>query len=125
MERVVVLVMGKWQERALVSAQLQEEGYRVKSFPDLETAAAFLCRTPSLPDVVVLDLRGVTVTAEKLRALKLLLGEVPLVLCTAPYGRDQEAEEILKPAEILVRPFTIGEVVEAVRRLAPLSRPTS
>ncbi len=120
-----MLVMGKWQERALVSAQLQEEGYRVKAFPDVDTAAAFLCGTPTLPDVVVLDFKGLVIPAEKLKALKLLLGEIPLVLCTAPHGRDREAEEVLKPAEVLVRPFTVGEVVEVVRKLVPLSRPSS
>lgn len=120
-----MLMMGKWQERAFVSAQLQEEGYRVKAFPDIDTAAAFLCKTSSLPDVAVLDLKGVVVPVEKLKALKRLLGKVPLVLCTAPYSRDQEAEEVLRPAEVLVRPFTVKDVVEAVKKLLSISQPTS
>ncbi len=119
-----MVVMSKWQERALVSAQLQEEGYRIKSFPDIEVAAAYLCHAPVLPDAVVLDYRGLKISVEKLKAFRLLLGDVPLVLCTAPYSRDQVAEEVLNPARILVRPFTVGEVVEAIKGLLPLSPPT-
>jgi DNA-binding response OmpR family regulator len=125
MERLVIIVMGKWQERALISAQLQEEGYSVQSFPSFETATAFLCQTSSLPDGVILDSKGMTASADELRAFRLLLGDTPLVLCTAPYSRDREAEEALKPAEILVRPFTVKELVETVKRLIPPSAPIS
>ena len=125
MERLVILVMGKWQERALVSAQLQEEGYEVLSFPDFETGTAFLCQTPSLPDGVILDFKGMKASAEELRAFRLLLGNTPLVLCTAPYSRNREAEEALNPAEILIRPFTVKELVETVKKLIPLSGPIS
>lgn len=122
---MVMLVMGKWQERALVSAQLQEEGYRVKTFPNLEVAAAYLCHASVLPDAVILDYGSIKVSPEKLKAFRLLLGEIPLVLCTAPYSRDRAAEEVLKPARILVRPFTIGELVEAIKGLLPLLPPIS
>jgi len=145
-----MIVMGKWQERALISAQLQEEGYEVQSFPSFETATAFLCQTSSLPDGVILDFKGVMASTDELKAFRLLLGDTPLVLCTAPYSstdelkafrlllgdtplvlctapysRDREAEEALKPAEILVRPFTVKELVETVKRLIPLSEPIS
>ncbi len=125
MERLVILVMGKWQERALISAQLQEEGYEVQSFPSFETATAFLCQAPSLPDGVILDSKGITASAEELKAFRLLLGDTPLVLCTAPYSRNREAEEALNPAEILIRPFTVKELVETVKKLIPLSGPIS
>lgn len=120
-----MLVVPKWQERALVSAQLQEEGYRVKSFHDLEAAAAYLCHAPSVPDLVVLDLKGIAYSPEKLKAFRLLIGEIPLVLCTSPYSRDPEAEKVLGPAQVLVRPFAVKDVVEAVKKLVPPSSPNS
>lgn len=120
-----MLVVPKWQERALISAQLQEEGYRIKAFQNIEAAAAYLCHAPSIPDLVVLDLKGIAVSLEKLKAFRLLLGETPLVLCASPYGRDPEAEKALNPSQILVRPFAVKDVVEAVRKLVPLSSPNS
>ncbi|RLC76130.1 MAG: hypothetical protein DRI61_13825 [Chloroflexi bacterium] len=115
MERTVMLIIPQWQARAFISAQLQEEGFRVKSFPDFETAVAFLCRTPVLPDVVVLDTHRLRLPLDKLNDFRRLLGETPLLLCTGPYRVKELDLEALRPNRILMRPFTVEEVVKAVK----------
>jgi len=118
---MVMLIVAPWQERAFISAQLQEEGYRIKAFPDFDTAVAFLCRTPRLPDVVVLDTHGLRLPLERLGDFRKLLGQTPLILCTGPYRIVELDLETLRPAKVLTRPFTVEDVVKAVREATAIS----
>ncbi len=125
-ERVVMLIIPEWKARAFISAQLQEEGFRVKSFAGFEQAVAFLCRAPITPDAVVLDTQGLELPKGKLRDFRRLVGDAPLVLCTGPYRLKELDLEALRPAAVLVRPFTVMEAVEAVRKaLAEKRNPPS
>ena len=112
-----MLIMAAWQERAFVSAQLQEEGYRIKAFAGFNTAVAFLCRSPRMPDVVVLDTHRLHLPVDRLSDFRMLLGDIPLILCTGPYRIGELDLGALRPAKVLIRPFSVEEVAEAVKEV--------
>jgi CheY-like chemotaxis protein len=110
----VLLVADDWRERALMLAQLQEEGYTVHAVSTVRWAIALLCRGLIAPDVSIVDLIGHDPAERDLVTLHRLIGDAPLVLCTGVYGQAG-TQGWLTPARVLVRPFCIQDVVEAVR----------
>lgn len=115
----ILLIAADWQFRALVRSELLEEGYRVTALPSLGYAVAFLRRTRERPQVIVLDARGMEVGAGALPELSSLTGESAIVFCDSRASRSVSAQEDAEPAVVLLRPFTVGEVVEEVRKLIP------
>lgn len=109
----VLLVVSDWRERALILAQLQEEGYTVHAADTVQWAIALLCRGLIAPDVAVVDLISQGAAEQELVALRKLIGNAPLVLCTGVYEQADIQDE-LTPARVLVRPFRIQDVVDAV-----------
>lgn len=110
----VLLVVGDWRERALILAQLQEEGHTVHAANTVRWAIAQLGRGLVAPDVAVVDLVAQDAAEQDLVTLRRLIGEVPLVLCTGVYERA-DAQDRLAPARVLVRPFRVQDVVDVVR----------
>lgn len=98
---------------------LEEEGYAV-------TLAAIAPESAQAveelhPDVVVLDLIfGAEVTGwqllQKLRMRRSTM-TLPIVVCTAAvkYAREMEAQIVAHGAVLVLKPFDIDELVEAVR----------
>jgi len=117
--REVLLIEGQWQARAFITAQLKEEGYQVTPVPTFQEGVALLCARPHLPDVVILDTYGQRFPPEKWRDFRKLLGDTPLIICTGPYHRKELDLDTLKPERLLMRPFTVQEVVEAVKSVLP------
>jgi DNA-binding NtrC family response regulator len=110
----VLLVVGDWRERALILAQLQEEGYTVHAADTCRRAIALLVRGLISPDVVVVDQVAQDTIEQDLLALCKLIGDAPLVLCTGVY-EQAGTQDKLAAAWVLVRPFRVQDVVEAVR----------
>ena len=112
----VLLVVGDWRERALILAQLQEEGYTVHAAHAVRWAIALLVRGLIAPDVTVVDLVTQDAAEQDLVTLRGLIGETPLVLCTGVYERAN-AHNRLRPTRVLVRPFRVQDVVDTVREV--------
>ncbi|MCD6552730.1 MAG: response regulator [Anaerolineae bacterium] len=112
----VLLVVNDWRERALILAQLQEEGYTVHAVSTVPWAIALLCRGLIAPDVAIVDVVGQDVAERDLVTLRELIGDAPLVLCTGVYERA-DTQSILAPTRVLVRPFRVQDVVDAVREV--------
>lgn len=110
----VLLIAADWKFRALLRAQLLEEGFEVRSWPSLEYALAYLLRGGEPPQVIVLDAESVEAESQKVSDLWRLAGRVPLLICGGASSRTLVEQESLPAAEILVRPFRIRDVVRAV-----------
>ncbi len=115
----ILLIAADWRFRVLVRSQLLEEGYRVTALSSLGHAIALLQRNREQPQVIVLDAQGMGVDAGPLRDLWRLTGEPAMVFCGGMVSRSALAQEEVVPAVVLLRPFTVGEVVEEVRKLIP------
>ncbi len=112
----VLLVVGDWRERALILAQLQEEGHTVHAAHTVRWAIALLVRGLAAPDVAVVDLVTQDAAEQDLVTLRGLIGEAPLVLCTGVY-EQADIQDKLAPTRVLVRPFRVQDVVNAVREV--------
>jgi DNA-binding response OmpR family regulator len=117
----ILLIAADWQLRALVRAQLVEEGYEVMALPSLQIGLAHLVRCDGPPCLAIVDTRGAQVQAEQLTDLWRLSGEAPLILCGDAWSRGALTREGLPPAEVLLRPFRVGNLVDQVRRLLACS----
>ena len=105
----VLLVLSDTRLRAFALAQLQEEGYQVVAAPDFAAARRLLSRGLR-PQLVVADL-SVASDAD----LEALAGGGLLGLAVAGHLDRQRAARLGLPC--VRRPFTVGQLVEHVRRL--------
>jgi DNA-binding response OmpR family regulator len=113
----ILLISADWQFRALVRAQLLEEGFNVRAQSSLEVALATLLRGSERPRLTILDLQGIEDEARAVSDLWRLTGEAPLILCGGPSSRADVFQEGLLPVRVMLRPFRIGDLVEEVRRM--------
>ncbi len=89
------------------------------ALPSLQAAATHLNRRGRKPRVTVLDAQGMEVGAQILSDLVRLVGEQPIVFCSGMLNRRILAQVEALPARVLHRPFSVGDVVEEVRKLTP------
>jgi DNA-binding NtrC family response regulator len=113
----VLLIAADWQFRRLVYAQLLEEGCTVLALPALETALTYLLRGGEPSCLTVLDLQGQEATGQQLKELAQLTKRAPLILCGGAMDRAMLAQGGLPPAKVLLRPFTVGDLVHEVWRV--------
>jgi DNA-binding response OmpR family regulator len=115
---VILLIAADWQFRALVRAQLLEEGYEVQAFPDLEVALFHLERSEARPQLALVDSQGLRIEPDAVsRVWQLIVAEGPLLLCAGLLDRGILDRAGMPPARLLVRPFSVGDVVAEVRRM--------
>ncbi|MFN2291923.1 MAG: hypothetical protein ACK2UC_12090 [Anaerolineae bacterium] len=114
---VILLIAADWQFRALVRAQLLEEGYEVQAFPDLEVALFHLERGGSRPRLAIVDSQGQRIEPDAVSRLWELMDQGPLLLCAGLLDRGILDRAGMPPARLLVRPFCVGDVVTEVQRM--------
>ncbi len=115
----ILLIAADWHFRALVRAQLLDEGYAVRAWPSVEIALAYLVRGGEQPRLTILDAQGIDVDAQALSDLWRLIGGASLILCGGMLDRKTLSQEDLPPMKVLLRPFRIGDLVEQVRKVLP------
>jgi DNA-binding response OmpR family regulator len=111
-----LLIAADWQFRALLRAQLVEEGFEVRSWPSLDTALLYLMRGGERLDAIVLDAESIEVESQNVSDLWRLAGTVPLLLCAGMSSRAELDPKDLPPATVLIRPFRVRDVVREVRK---------
>ncbi len=116
----ILLIVRDWKARAFIRAQLLEEGYEVSSTEDLGQAIARLCGAALRPSLIVLDTVGQDIDPSGWANLQALTDHAPLIICTGVYELNSLDLPEASAVKVLVRPFTVGEVVEAVKALLPL-----
>lgn len=114
----ILLIAADWQVRALVRAQLLEEGFEVRAWPSLEPALTHLIRSGTQPRLILVEVQGAAGEERLLADLWRLAGEPPLIVCGGAPGRVTLGREGLPPLEaVLLRPFRIGDLVELAQRV--------
>jgi hypothetical protein len=123
----IFLIAADWQFRALVRAQLLEEGFEVRSWPSLKAALQDLVISGEQAGLTILDTKDLDFEAGATADLLRLMGGTPLILCgdalsqsslsTLLTSRATVDQEGPPPARVLLRPFRVGDLVEEVRRV--------
>jgi DNA-binding response OmpR family regulator len=111
------MISADWQFRALVRAQLVEEGYDVQAFPAWQVALAYLQHGTPRPALTIIDTQDLRIEPHTVSRLWQLTREAPLLLCGDLLDRGLLDQEGMPPAHLLVRPFRVGDVVAEVRRM--------
>jgi AmiR/NasT family two-component response regulator len=112
-ERPVVWIIDNnhW-ERANIRAVLIERGFEVEGFVSIFHAVLTLYRQIiQKPDVIVLEAKNLPHRSGEIEDLARL--GAPIILLVGVY-ENRELADKYKWAEILRRPFTIGQVARAV-----------
>jgi hypothetical protein len=115
----VLLIAADRQFRRLVYAQLLEEGFSVLALPALANALAHLLRGGEPSRLTILDLQDQEVTAGQIADLWQLTGQAPLIVCAGVVDQALLHQMGLPPARVLLRPFSVGDVIDGVWRMRP------
>jgi DNA-binding response OmpR family regulator len=108
------LIAPTWQVRALVRAQLIEEGYEVTAVEGWDALAELLGEEVTAPHLVIVELTG----AEPPGALSLLRSmPVPRIALRAAGDPTVAALRAEGVDRVLSRPYSVGDVAHAVRAL--------
>jgi DNA-binding response OmpR family regulator len=113
----IILVAKEWKARAFITAQLSEEGYEVMALRTIKEAMMLLGRGMPRPRLIILDTMGQSLKASILADLRALAGDVPILVCRGPFDLAQLDFEEAGLIHLLVRPFTVGDVVDRVGQL--------
>ena len=106
----IVLLGGEWPERALLRAQLIEEGYDVVAI-DAWPIPEMYRRPEKKPRMIVVDLRGLPEPRQTLDELRFLMPPERILVVTA-LG-TLTADEIRRAGLTAIeRPTTIGQIVD-------------
>ncbi len=112
-----ILIAGKdWQARALLRAQLLEEGFEVEAYETIPEALATLESRTNLPDLFIADISASDDPSADVEALSAWSRKIPtLVIASRSYivekglrGRGFEV--------ILLRPVDVGELVDQIKQ---------
>jgi DNA-binding NtrC family response regulator len=112
----VVLVGRDWQTRALLRAQLIEEGLAIEAFETLREALAISKEAAPLPALLVVDLYSSGETRAEIERLAAWAAQIPVWIITS---QSLLAEAHLKSRGfelILARPIDMGKLVEQIKR---------
>lgn len=108
----IVLLAPEWQPRALLRAQLIEEGYEVLA-TDAWPAARRYLRPGIKPRLVVVDLRGLPEPDRVLEDLSVVMKPERVFVLTALGTVDRQRIERLG-FHVIVRPTSIRDIVKAL-----------
>ena len=123
----IFLIAADWQFRALVRAQLLEEGFEVRPWPSSKAALQDLIISGERARLTILDTKDLDFEAGATGDFLRLMGDTPLVFCgdalsqsslsTLLTSRAKVGQEGPPPDRVLLRPFRVGDLVEEVQRV--------
>ena len=115
---VIGLVERDWQTRACLKAQLEEEGHNVSGLQTPRQALALVRRRILRPDLLILDLAGQpSDELPHFLDLAVLAPAAGVIVLKAPTLAGLPEVEA-RAERVLVRPFTVGDVAQAVAEVA-------
>jgi hypothetical protein len=122
MQRPDILVIGReWPERALLRAQLLEEGYEVIATD--EWPIPHIYRRPEMtPRAMVVDLHEIAAPRDVLKEIPSVIQPDRVVIVTA-LGAVPVEEVRQLGYHVVARPTTVGDVAAAVVRLLRVGSP--
>jgi hypothetical protein len=117
----IVLIGCEWRERALLRAQLLEEGYDVVALDAWPMPREY--RRPGMkPRILVVDLHGLPNPRETLDDVRFVMPPARVLVVTA-LGTLAKDDLQRLGFRVVERPVTVGEIVSAVAPL--LTRPAA
>ena len=120
----IVFLAVEWQPRALIRAQLIEEGWEVVATSSWPMMRRHL-RPGSKPRLALVDLKDLPDPQSVLRDLRVLM-KPQRVLVLSAIGTIPLAEIELLGFRVIARPFVIDDIVRAIREeLSPPIAPAS
>jgi DNA-binding response OmpR family regulator len=112
-----ILIAGKdWQARALLRAQLLEEGFEVEAYETIPDALAALGPGANLPNLFIADVSASDGPSADVEALSSWARKVPIWIIAS---RTYIVEKGLRGhgfEMILLRPVDVGELVEQIKQ---------
>lgn len=112
-----ILLIGKdWQARALLRAQMLEEGFDVEAHESLAQAFERLDSSEILPALVVADVSASDDPEADIDQLAARSGQLPVWIIAAPSLIRRQALKGRGFEMILFRPVDLGELVEQIKR---------
>jgi FixJ family two-component response regulator len=112
---VIWIIDNNHWERAGIRALLMEHGFTVEGFVSISKAMLmFSLKIVEKPAAILLDIKNLTYMPIEVDELAGL--EVPIVLLTGVFEAGYLPEKY-KWAEVLRRPFTMGQAADLVERL--------
>jgi hypothetical protein len=114
----IVFLAAEWQPRAMIRAQLIEEGWDVVATSSWPMMRRHL-RPGSKPRLAIVDLKDLPDPQSVLRDLRVLM-KPERVLVLSAIGTIPPSEIEYLAFRVLRRPFTIEDLVRAVRTAIPV-----
>lgn len=114
----MLLAGGAWRPRALLLAQLQEDGYDVTAVETWDEAELLLRKRAVAPAVVVFDLEEEEQPEAALATLARLVDPSRVLVLTAASTFPSAEVRSHGFAHVLARPYSVGDEVAAVGHLA-------
>jgi DNA-binding NarL/FixJ family response regulator len=113
-----LLIIGReWRPRTLVRAELQEAGHDVIAVESWDEAELLLLKHAIHPEAVVFDVEGEDNAPAALRTLVRFVPPARVVVLTQSSALPAGEVGAVGPVTVLARPFSVGDVVEAVCRI--------
>ena len=116
-----LLLAGKdWQARALLRAQLIEEGVSVEAYETIDEAIAELQRRPVLPALLIADVSASDRPSADVERLTIWAKRLPTWIIASHTSTLKGALESRNFERLLFRPLDLGKLVEQIKqRLGP------
>jgi DNA-binding response OmpR family regulator len=112
-----ILLIGKdWPARALIRAQLLEEGFDVEAHEALDPALASLESSEILPALVLADVSASDDPADDVEQLAAWASQLPVWIIAAPSLIRRQTLKGRGFEMILFRPVDVGELIEQIKR---------
>ena len=113
----IVLLDAQWPNRALLRAQLIDEGYEVVATDSWPTVRSYVAVLPK-PRLVIVDLQGLTDSAQVIDELEKLMPPDRVLILTALGGIPVEQLRA-RGFQTLGRPAELRDVIKKVAALVP------
>lgn len=114
----VLVIAGSWTTRALIGAQLAEEGFEVTGSDTFESAVSQLEQSRIKPRLLIVESTNIIINSKAIAHLDEISHGAPLILICGAW----DCPQLIWTGAIhrLVRPTTIGQIVEKVKEVFPI-----
>ncbi len=118
MDEQILLAGGEWRPRALVLAQLKEEGYDVTAVETWDEAELLLRRRAVRPAVLIFDVVGESHREAALATAAKLIDPSHVIALTARSTLAADAVRAHGFTHVLERPYSVGDVAKVAGSIA-------
>ncbi len=116
--RRIILAGSEWRLRALLRAQLIEEGFGVEAHATVASALASMSKAGTLPTLVVADLSESDRPSADLDALSNWTKRAPVWLLGSRATLPEDAAEHRGFEKVFFRPIDLAALVKAIQQRA-------